>query len=83
MHGRIRITIDPRITTMPGWSTWGFHRPGTHCLHQAQIAVRYWAIRMKGKLHASKNHFRGGLAYGRQRLMDLFVFWCGHFQRQQ
>ena len=28
MHGRSRMTIDPRIPTMPGWSTSGFHRPG-------------------------------------------------------
>ena len=30
MHGRNRMTavIDPRIPTMPGQSTSGFHRPG-------------------------------------------------------
>ena len=28
MHGRSRMTIDPRIPTMPGLSTSGFHRPG-------------------------------------------------------
>ena len=27
MHGRSRLTIDPRIPTMPGRSTSGFHRP--------------------------------------------------------
>ena len=26
MHGRSRIAIDPRIPTMPGRSTSGFHR---------------------------------------------------------
>ena len=31
MHGRGRITTDPRIPTMPGRSTSGFHRPGRHC----------------------------------------------------
>ena len=30
MHGRSRMTIDPRIPTMPGRSTSGFHRPGRH-----------------------------------------------------
>ena len=36
VHGRSRMTIDPRIPTMPGRSTWGFHHPGRHCLHQAR-----------------------------------------------
>ena len=30
MHGRSRMTIDPRIPTMPGRSTSGFHRPDRH-----------------------------------------------------
>ena len=30
MHGRSRMTIDPRIPSMPGRSTSGFHRPGRH-----------------------------------------------------
>ena len=34
VHGRSRMTIDPRIPTMPGRSTSGFHYPGRHCLHQ-------------------------------------------------
>ena len=29
VHGRSHMTIDPRIPTMPGWSTSGFHQPGT------------------------------------------------------
>ena len=45
MHGRSRMTIDPRIPTMPGRSTSGFHRPGRHCLHQARSAVRCPASR--------------------------------------
>ena len=28
MHGRYRMTIDPRNPTMPGRSMSGFHRPG-------------------------------------------------------
>ena len=32
IHGRSRMIIDPRIPTMPGRSTPGFHRPGRHCL---------------------------------------------------
>ena len=31
VHGRSRMTIDPRIPTMPGWSMLGFHRAGRHC----------------------------------------------------
>ena len=29
MHGRSGMTIDPRIPSMSGRSTSGFHRPGT------------------------------------------------------
>ena len=32
MHGRSRMTIDPRTRTMPGRSTPGFHQPGRQCL---------------------------------------------------
>ena len=49
-YGRSRRTIDPRIPTMPGRSTSGFHQPGRHCLHQARSAVRCSASRMKGEL---------------------------------
>ena len=35
MLGRSRMTIDPRISTMPGRSTSGFHLPGRHRWHQA------------------------------------------------
>ena len=55
VHGRSRMTIDPRIPTMPGRSTSGFHQPGTHRLHQARSAVRCSASRMKGELHPSNN----------------------------
>ena len=50
MHGRSRMTRDPRIPTMLGRSTSGFHQPGRHCLHQARSAVRCSASRMKGDL---------------------------------
>ena len=56
VHGRSRMTIDPRIPTMPGRSTSGFHQPDRHCLHQARSAVKCSASRMRGKLHPSKNH---------------------------
>ena len=55
MHGRSRMNIDPRIPTMPGRSTSGFHRPGGHRLHQSRSAVRCSASRMKGELHPTKN----------------------------
>ena len=57
MHRRSRMTIDPRIPTTPGRSTSGFHRPGRHCLHQAQSAVRWWSSHVKGELHPTKNRF--------------------------
>ena len=40
MHGRSCKTIDPRIPTMPGRITSGFHRPGRHCFHQAMDESR-------------------------------------------
>ena len=56
MHDRIcsRVTIDPRMSTAPGWSTSGFHPQGRFCLRQerqARGAVRCWASRVKDKLH--------------------------------
>ena len=55
VHGRSRMTIDPRIPTMPGRSTSGLHPPGSHCLHQARSAARCSASCMKAELHPSKN----------------------------
>ena len=57
MHGRSRKTIDPRIPTLPGRGTSGFHQPGRCCLHQARSAARCWASRMKHELHPAKNLF--------------------------
>ena len=34
MHGRSRVTIDPRIPTTPGRRTSGSLLPGRHCLNQ-------------------------------------------------
>ena len=51
MHGRSRMTIDPRIPAMPERSMTGVHRPGRHCLHQARNAVRCSASRMEGELY--------------------------------
>ena len=39
MHDRSRPTIGPRIPTMPGQTTSGFHRPGRLCLHQTTGGV--------------------------------------------
>ena len=41
MRGRSRMTRDPRVPTMPGRSTSGFHRPGRHCLNQARGELSY------------------------------------------
>ena len=53
MLGRSRMTIDPRIPTMPGRSASGFHRPGRHLLAPsfAKRKVRCSASRLKGELH--------------------------------
>ena len=67
MHGRRRRNIDLRIPTMPGRSMLGFHRRGSHCLHQARSSVRCLAAsRMKGELHRTKNRLwrgEGGAAF--------------------
>lgn len=34
--GRRRMPIDPCISTMPGRSTAGCHRGGSHCLHRTR-----------------------------------------------
>ena len=49
VHGRSSMTIDLRISTMPGRGTSGFHQPGGHCLHQARSAVSCSASRIKCK----------------------------------
>ena len=63
VHSHIRMNIDPRIPTMPGRSTSGFHQPGRHCLHQATSTVRCLASRMKGELHPAKNLSKDGLRH--------------------
>ena len=37
--GRSRMTINPRIPTMPGRSTSGFHQPDRHCLSDLGIIL--------------------------------------------
>ena len=83
MHGRSRVTIDPRTPTMPGRSTSGFHRPGRHCLHQARSVVRCRASRMKGELHPTMNRYRSGFpCIWMTASTNRLILWCGHFQRQ-
>ena len=55
MHNRSVGTVDPRILTVPGRSTSGFHQPGRHRVHQARSAVRCSASRVEGDLrHTSR-----------------------------
>ena len=56
MDSRRLKAINPRIPTMTGQSTSGFHRLGRHRVHQAGSAVRMLASRMKGELLTTKNH---------------------------
>ena len=58
-HGRSRMTIDPRIPTMLGRSTSGFHRSGRHCFAPSakRSAARCLASSMKGEMHPIKNRF--------------------------
>ena len=86
------MTIDPRIPTMPGRRTSGFHRPRRHCLPHARMAVRCSARSMKGEAKLFGTAARRGLrtaceadflAYGRQRRTNGFVFRCGRGAVQQ
>ena len=63
VHGRSRMIIDPRTLTVPGRSTWDFHQPGRHCLHQARHAVRCSTSRTKGELHPSENRAYDGVRH--------------------
>ena len=47
MHGRSRMTIDPRIATTPGRSASGFHRLGRHCLRKEHRHKRTGGVRLK------------------------------------
>ena len=76
--------VDPRPRTMLGRSTSGFqHRQGRHCLHQARVAVRCRASRMKRELHPTKNRPRGGFACIYIWMTAAMAWSFGHFQRQR
>ena len=66
MHGFGRMTVDPRIPTMLGRSTSGFHQPDRHCLHQARSAERCSASRTGGELHPFSRE--GGGVFRGERL---------------
>ena len=93
MDGGSRMTIDPRIPTMPGRSRSGFHRPGRHCSRQARRAERCPASRTRGELHpttvrsafeADSGNFRVLFGNMNDSVEDnLFAFRCGHSQKQQ
>ena len=55
VHGRSRMTIDPRIPAMPGRGTSGFRQPGSHCFTKRESAVRCSASHMKDELHHVKH----------------------------
>ena len=86
VRGRSRMTINPRIPTMPGRSTSGFHHPGKHCLHQKREAG-YGAMRVAWRVNrilprtARKTDFGTLCLLSRLWMtapMSYFVFWCGH-----
>ena len=59
MHGRSRMTIYPRISTMPGRSTSDFHRQGRRCLRQARGAMsRAFELKIKDGSVASSGFHR-------------------------
>ena len=62
MQSRSHMTIGPRITTMQGRSTSGFHRPGRPRVHQAQ---RCSAGCTKGELHPLRTTRQADFGAGR------------------
>ena len=68
MNACSRMTIDPRIPTMPGRSSSGFtDQTGIACTKR-ENAVRCSASRVKGELHPTKAACEADfLAYGWQR----------------
>ena len=90
VHGRSRMTIDPRILTMPGRSTSSIHQLGTQRLHQARSAVRCSVSRVKGKLHPFKHRSNDGLGHHVPAFLfmdysadELLCFLVWPLQRQQ
>ena len=65
MHGRSRMTIDPRIPTMSGRNPSGFHRLGRQ--HQARSAVRCSESRILLRTACEADF----LAYGLLRRMSI------------
>ena len=87
MHSRSLKTIDPRIPTMPGRSTSGFHRPGRFRVHQARSAVRLSAsvscmLRITCEADFRTFCIRSCISGDSFEFVYL-ISWCGHFQRQQ
>ena len=80
------MTINPRIPTLPERSTSAFYRPGSrHCLDRERSAVTCWASRTKGTscICYSEPPVRRTLRMDDSFERILFLFWCGHLQRQQ
>ena len=68
LHGRSRMIIDPRIPTMPGRSTSGFHRPGrgVSCVvgGVAMVLHRGASLPMVSRLHGRRKGRKGGREAG-------------------
>ena len=61
-------TVDPRIPTMPGRSSSGFHRPSRHCLHQAEGGGGGWGT--------ARRRGAGGGREGVVRYRCLYQVFC-------
>ena len=82
VHGRSRMTIYPRIPTLPGRSTSGFHQSGRHCLHQARSYVRGGKVHCWGPYHCRVAHW----GHSRERpgpsvLLRSFKLSCTLFSK--
>ena len=81
MYDRSCMPIDPRIPTLPGRTTFGFHRPGRRCLHQGRSAVRCPTSQTKGEMHPSISReadmYMDGISNESASISQRFV-WSGH-----
>ena len=69
VQGRSRMTIGPRISTMPGRSTSGFPQPGKTLLAPSATRREVFGEPHGGELHPSKNRSYDGLRH----LVPIFL----------
>ena len=88
MRGGSRDAVDPRMPTIPGWSTSGFYQPGRHCWGWGnQVGVEVggggdlwqWlvvvVIVLLVSYQVSRRHFQAGRGKGREGVLTSYLPW--------